>query len=128
MSQIVMQYGADHDDREAWCRILPAFRDAVDVGGGIKEIAYRVDVSPSLFSDALHERSNKGVRLSWLPTVLRATTDAARAGLLAEIAATCGYTVQRARVLTPEERLARIESELRAAGPLGEELLRRATR
>jgi hypothetical protein len=125
--QLDLEYGSDHRADEARVRLLAALRQAIEFVG-LKEMSYRLDVSPTYLSDALHERDRKSVRLAWLPSILIAVPEAARAELLAEIAGVVGYTVQRAKVLTDAEWRARMESELKASGVVGEELLKRVMR
>src|SRR6187401_2284933 len=50
-------------------RLLEALRVAV-AEISIKELSYRLDLTPSLLADALAERSHKGVRASWLITII----------------------------------------------------------
>ncbi len=106
-------------------RLLEAIRGAV-AAISIKELAFRLDVSPSLVADALAERSHKGVRASWLVTILQMAPDHDAAAILNELAALRGFEMKPREKLTPEELSRRYEEKLRSLGPVGLQLIRDA--
>ena len=106
-------------------RLLDALRAAV-AEISIKELAYKLDVSPSLLADALAERSSKGVRAAWLITIVDLASEANAMEILNAIAARKSLEVAPRKVLTPEERAERLEEKLRSLGPVGMQLIRDA--
>lgn len=124
MTQIDLEFGPDARARECWADVLTAIRAAID-SIGHKELAYRLDVAPSLLSEALNERERKHVQARWLPTILLLAPDPHRKAILDALAGAAGYEVAAKKVLSPEERLTRLEDALRTRlGKVGEDLLR----
>ena len=109
-------------DTEKLRTILRRVADVV----GVKEIAYEADVSPSYVVQAL----NGGKSLK--PEIVFAGRELAPEELAMELRrvfAGEGYHVSGERPLTPEEKLARLESRLRSKfGELGEEAMKEAYR
>lgn len=123
--QIPLEFGADARAREAWAAVLRRIREGMEATGGIKEWAYKLDVAPTLLSDALHERDRKNFQARWLAAVIVLMPEPHRKALLDELAGAGGYELQPRRVLTTAEKLARLEEAVRTRlGPLGDELLR----
>lgn len=106
-------------------KLLEALRVAV-AEISIKELAYRLDVSPSLLADALAGRANKGVRASWLVTILDMASEANLVEIVKALVGRRPYEVQRRKELTPEELAARFEEKLRGLGAVGLQLIREA--
>ena len=118
-AQVSLPFRKDAAAEVAWDELLDAIRTAVDGMGGVKELAFQVDASPSLVSDALHERDRKRVAAEWLVTIVqRAPADAVQL-VLQKLAALRGYEVRRRKALTPEERLERALEKLRTFGAHG---------
>lgn len=105
--------------------LLEAIRLAV-AKISIKELAYELDVSPSLLADALAERSNKGVRASWLVTIVDMAPMHEALAVLNALADLKRCEVAPRKELTPEEKAARLEEKLRSMGPVGLQLIREA--
>lgn len=106
-------------------RLLDALRIAV-AEISIKELAYRLDVSPSLLADALAERSSKGVRAAWLITIIEMASEPVAIGILNALGERKHLESGPRKTLTPEERAARYEEKLRSLGPVGLQLIRDA--
>lgn len=106
-------------------RLLEAIRAAVD-RASLKEVAFRLDVQPSLLADALAGRSNKGVRAAWLPTILALATDADARAILTALAEPLGFELKPVERLTAEQLAERYEEKLRSLGPIGAQLIREA--
>lgn len=124
MTQIDLEFGPDARARECWSAVLAAMRAAID-SIGHKELAYRLDVAPSLLSEALNERERKHVQARWLPTILLLAPDPHRRAILDALAGVAGYEVTARKVLSPAEKLARLEEAVRSKlGAVGEELLK----
>jgi hypothetical protein len=104
-------------------RLLEALRAAV-AEISIKELAYRLDVSPSLLADALAERSSKGVRAAWLVTIIDLASDAHATSILDALIARRMLEVQPKKALTPEQLAERLEEKLRSLGPVGMQMIR----
>jgi hypothetical protein len=107
-------------------RLLEALRAAV-AEVSIKELAFTLDISPSLLADALAERSSKGVRASWLITIIDMASDAHAVEILNAIIAKRALEVGKRKTLTAEEKAERFEEKLRSLGPVGLQLIREAT-
>jgi len=109
VSQTALDFGANEAARHVHARVLDVVRQVVATVT-LKQLAYDLDVSPSTLSDALAGREHRSFRLEWLPVVLSRATDVQRVALLSALAEPSGFEVARRRVLTPEERLARLEA------------------
>ncbi len=105
--------------------LLVAIRQAV-ANISIKELAYELDVSPSLLADAMAERSNKGVRASWLVTIIDMATVADALAILNALGDLKKLESQPRKELTPEELAQRYEEKLRSLGPTGMRLIEEA--
>lgn len=104
-------------------RLLLAVRSAV-ARISLKEVAYKLNVQPSLLADALKERNHKGVRAAWLVTILELADDADANAILAALAAIRGYEVKPGRKWTPEQLNERYEQKFLSMGPVGAQLIR----
>jgi hypothetical protein len=104
-------------------RLLEALRAAV-AEISIKELAYRLDLSPSLLADALAERSSKGVRAAWLVTIIDLASEAHARAILDALIARRALEVVERKELTPEQLAERYEEKLRSMGPVGMQLIR----
>lgn len=123
MSNLDLPFQRDTRAESAWLRLRKAVYEAVQAVG-VKEVAYRLDVAPSLLSDALNERDRKNFQLRWVFVVLDLASDAHRRSIAAELAGYGGFDITPRKVLTAEERLARLEDALRSKlGKVGESLL-----
>jgi hypothetical protein len=107
-------------------RLLEALRVAV-AEISIKELAFVLDVSPSLLADALAERSSKGVRAAWLITIIDMASDAHAVEILNAFIAKRALEVAKRQTLTDAEKADRYEQKLRSLGPVGLQLIREAT-
>ena len=118
-------YADDVPTQLARRRLLDATRAAV-ARIGLKELAFRLDVQPSLLADALAERSHKGVRAAWLVTIIELADETDAMAILGELAAMRGLEVVKRRTLTPEQLAAAYEERLRGLGAVGLQLIREA--
>lgn len=105
--------------------LLEAIRAAV-AHVSIKELAFALDVSPSLLADALAERSNKGVRASWLVKLIDMADLPHALGIINALADLKRCECTPRKELTAEELAERYEEKLRSLGPVGLQLLREA--
>jgi hypothetical protein len=112
-AQGTLPFRQDPHAELAWANLLDAIRLAVGELGGIKELAYQVDSSPSLVSDALAERDRKRVAAEWLVTIILRAPEPAALALLQRLADLRGCEVSRRRALTAEEKLERLQEMLR---------------
>lgn len=106
-------------------RFLDAVRQAV-ANISIKELAYKLDVSPSLLSDALAERSNKGVRATWLLTIIDMAPMADAQAILNVLGEAKRLEPVPRKELTAEEKAERLEEKLRSLGATGLRLIEEA--
>jgi hypothetical protein len=106
-------------------QLLEAIKAAV-AQVSIKELAYELDVTPSLLADAMAERSNKGVRASWLITIIEMADMPYALGILNALGDLKRIESQPRQTLTPEERAERLEEKLRSLGPVGVQLIKEA--
>jgi hypothetical protein len=122
-SQTSGEFGPNECARAWWRKVLHAVRGAVD-SIGHKELAFHLDIAPSLLSEALHERERKHFQLRWLPVVLMLSDELHRVSILSALAEPAGYDLAKRRRLTPQERLDKLESVvLNRLGSLGQQLL-----
>lgn len=120
--QLGLRYDARYQSRELWDVLLSELRTIVDALG-LKQVAYDLDVQPSVLAHALAERDRHYVRADWLPYLLEhAPSDR----VVSLIAGWRGLEVKPRLVLTPEEKLRRIESALEAMPELGDLVRRKA--
>jgi len=115
------QFATESNER----RLLEALRVAV-AEISIKELAFKLDVSPSLLSDALSERANKGVRASWLITILDMASEDHAIEIIEALIGRRLLEVNTRVDLTPEQLNERYEEKLRSLGPIGLQLIRDA--
>ena len=128
MSQTAIDFGANESARHVTAAILDVVREVVGAVS-LKQVAYDLDVSPSTLSDSLNGREHRPFRLEWLPVVMARASEMQRAALLSALANPHGLEVSRRKVLTPEERLSRLEELVRLElGQVGESLLKKANR
>jgi hypothetical protein len=114
-----------YPNEQAERQLLEALRVAV-AEISIKELAFRLDVSPSLLADALAERSSKGVRASWLVTIIELASDANATAIVSALLTRKALEVVERKSLTPEELAERYEEKLRSLGPIGLQMIREA--
>lgn len=121
--QASFAFRADAAAETAADELREAFKLAVGALG-LKDAAYRLDVSPSLLSDAIAERDRKGVRLAWLPAILLAAPEEHALSILNALAKLRRFQIVRThRPLTPEEKLEALRDKLRLRfGAAGAEL------
>lgn len=105
--------------------LLEAIKRAV-ANISIKELAYALDVSPSLLADSLAERSNKGVRAAWLITIVDMASSADAVEILNALGDLKRLETLPRKELTAEELAERYEEKLRSLGPVGLQLIREA--
>lgn len=113
---------------KAEIELLEALRIAV-AEITVKELSYRLDVSASLLSDALAERSCKGVRAAWLITIVEMASEA---NAIAVSNAVLGLrraleVVKCKPSLTPEQIAERCHEKLQSMGPVGVQLWKEIT-
>lgn len=111
--------------KAAEVKLLEAIKQAV-ANISIKELAYKLDVSPSLLADALAERANKGVRASWLIRVIQMAPMADALAVINALGDLRRIEAQPMKELTAEEKAARLEEKLRSLGPTGLRLIEEA--
>ena len=118
-----LNFSNDPQIERARVELGDAFRAAVSAIG-LKDAAYRLDVSPSLLSDAMSGRERKGVRLEWLPTIILIAPIEYVTAILSSLAKLRGLEVTRAKsALTPEQKLELLTERLRQRfGAAGAEL------
>lgn len=105
--------------------LLDALRVAV-AEISIKELSYRLNVKASLLADALAERSSKGVRASWLVTIIDMASVANATAILDVLGRRKRLEAMQRKTLTPEEKAERLEEKLRSLGPVGLRLIQEA--
>ena len=106
-------------------KLLDALRQAV-ANISIKELAYKLDLSPSLLADALAERSNKGVRAAWLIKVIEMAPLADAIAILNVLGERRQLEAHVRVALTAEEKAERLEEKLRTLGATGLRLIEEA--
>jgi hypothetical protein len=103
-------------DTSAWIALHEAVVDAVRLITP-KELCFRLEITPTYLSDALHGKNSKGFRLEWLPMVLElAPLESVRA-ILRALGEIRGFEFQARKVLTPEQELAATRDALRRIAP-----------
>lgn len=106
--QLALSYGVRHATSEQWQALLAALESVVQALGP-KQVAFDLDVAPSALAHALKERDRHYVRAEWLPYLV---THAPNDAVVALIASWRGLVVEARPVLTPEQKLARLEAAL----------------
>lgn len=123
--QGLLVFSEDDSLRSVERRLLDALRQAV-ANISIKELAFRLNVQPSLLADALAERSNKGVRASWLVTIVDMAPLADALAILNVLGERKRIESRQRRELTAEEKAERYEEKLRSLGATGLRLIQEA--
>lgn len=103
-------------------QLLEAIRHAV-ANISIKEVAFALDVSPSLLADSLAGRSHKGVRAAWLITIIDLADLPDALGILNALGDLKRLETLPRKELTAEELAARYEEKLRGLGAVGMRLI-----
>ena len=104
-------------------RLLDSVRRAV-ANISIKELAFKLNIKPSLLADALAERSSKGVRAAWLVTILEMADEPFAVEILEVLARLRNRETKPRETYTPEELNERFEEKMRTLGPIGLQLIR----
>jgi hypothetical protein len=125
VTQQAFDYRDDFTTVRAERQYMDAVRQAV-ANISIKELAFKLDISPSLLSDALAERSNKGVRGTWLVTIIQMAPLADSIAILNALGALRRLEAQPLKELTAEEKAERLEDKLRSLGATGLRLIQEA--
>ncbi len=123
--QTAMSFVEDYPTKMAERKLLDAIRQCV-ANISLKELAYRLNIQPSLLADAMAERANKGVRASWLVSIVKEAPINDVISLLNELASLRGLEVVPRKELTAEERAERLEEKLRSLGATGLRLIEEA--
>lgn len=105
VSQLAL--GLAHDG--AWHEFRRLLRAVVDFVG-VKQVAYDLDVAPSILLNALEERDRHHVRADWLPYLVR---KAPNDDLVTFLASLRGLDVVPRRELTDAEKLERLDGVLK---------------
>lgn len=109
-------------------RLLPVIRAAIERIGP-KTVAPLLGVGDTLMSDALAQRSRKGVRCEWLVVLLFTAPPSVRHELVAEINRLAGYEPpHRRKKISPEDELAIRKRETKRLAPGIEALIEEAVR
>jgi hypothetical protein len=101
---------------EAWEDLRAALRNAVQLITP-KELCFRLRITDTYLSEALRNKNSKGFRLEWLPTVILMAPLDAVPPILRALAKLRAFEVERKKVLTPEEELARTRDALKRLAP-----------
>lgn len=123
--QTALAFVDDYPTRAAENRLMDAIRQAV-ANVSIKELAFRLDISPSLLADAIAGRSNKGVRAMWLITLIQLAPQADALAILNALGELKRIEATPMKELTAEEKAERLEEKLRSLGPTGLRLIQEA--
>lgn len=109
--QLSLVYDPGYVGRQAWAAQLEILRSAVN-HLGLKEVAFALDVSGSMLSDALNERDRKRCGAEWLHVVkamLNSRPDPIAADLLRKLTeadTSCTpFSVRDEDEITPEEEM-----------------------
>lgn len=122
-SQVEIDFGPRVRANALWLQALDLVR-AIVARVTPKEVAFQLDTSSSNLADALNERDRKAFRAEALICLLLMADDDERQAVLEPIANALGFEVIKAKKLSPEQRLARLESDLlERFGPAGAELV-----
>jgi hypothetical protein len=100
----------------AWNALHEAVNEAIKLITP-KELAFRLDISPSYLTEALHNLNRKGFRLEWLPTVLLMAPIDAVAPILRALGDLRGFEVTRKRQMSEAEELTATREALRRLAP-----------
>jgi hypothetical protein len=120
--QLGLRYDARWQSRELWEELLDELR-AIVAAVGLKQVAYDLDQPPSVLAHALAERDRHYLRAEWLPYLVMQSPGTRVVELIARWR---GLEVKAPAVMTPEEKLRRIEAALDALPELGELVRRKA--
>lgn len=126
MSTLPLKFGPLADSEALYHEILRIIDDLAAVEGkGV--FADKIGVSDNFLSNALKDRNRCHLKARELVAIIFALDPDKR--ILQRLAEAHGKTLYDERPLTPEEKLARLESRLRSKfGELGEEAMREAYR
>lgn len=120
-----MEFGDGVRAQEAWTRVRSALSDLVDAIT-LKEAAWRLGVDNTTLSKALDERDRCVLHARHLVVLLVTAPKKEQRALLSLLADACGFVVEEAPELTPEQRLEQLEESVRETfGKAGEALLSR---
>lgn len=115
-----LDFGEDARARETWARVLRRVSEVVALVT-VKEVAYRLNTSPSTLCDALAERERKNLHARQLVQLLAMPEGEA---VFRELADALGWEVKRKAPMTSAEELARLKELIKQRlGDLGEQLL-----
>jgi hypothetical protein len=106
--QLPLRYDPRFSCNEAWEGLLERVRSVVR-HIGLKQVAYDLDVQPSVLAHALAERERHYLRMEWLPYFV---TNDPGIELVEHIAAWRGLYVEPKHEITDEEWRARVEGAL----------------
>lgn len=100
---------------------LDALRNAVkaacnDVGR--KQIVTALGISAGLLSDALGDKNDRNIRLSWLPEILRLGGEAHQRAIFDALFGPLGHKIAIQRTLTPAEELREMRAFMAQNSPL----------
>jgi hypothetical protein len=123
--QTALEFRDDFSRERVRREFLDAVRQAV-ANISIKELAYKIDISPSLLADALAERANKGVRATWLLDIIELAPIADSIAVMNALGAVRRLEAQPMKELTAEEKAERLEQKLRSLGATGLRLIQEA--
>lgn len=116
MKQLGLNYAPSHLGQQAWQRLLAALRGAID-HLGLKEVAFELDVSPSMLCDSLNERERKRFAAEWIPVVMLMSPTAMQTAILEALAALTPFKLEKRRKMTPEEENRALRAHLRREAP-----------
>ena len=116
MLQLTTGLLSDPRATDAWVKLHDAVEEAVKLITP-KELAFRLDISHSYLTEALHNLNRKGFRLEWLPTVILMAPIDAIAPILRALADLRGFSVERKRQMTEAEELAATREALKRLAP-----------
>lgn len=122
--QLAIAYPAEYLGRQQWDLLLDALRAGVN-HLGLKEVAFKLDISGSQLSDSLNERDRKGWRNEWTCTLKHMLGERRQLG--DEIARDIRAHIREIECsddnddepLTPEEEAMQLRRELLKFGDAG---------
>lgn len=125
-SQLDLQWAAPDRDRANYAAVLDIIRE-ITAALSLKEVAYRLGVAPPALAHALAERDRHYVRLDWLPAIMELADQCDLAERLhCAIGAPARLVSVEAQPLTPEQRLARLETAIANMGDVGALVMKKA--
>ncbi len=114
--QLTMGSVDDPRAQAAWISLHEALLDAVRLITP-KELCFRLGITATYLSEALHGKNSKGFRLEWLPTVLSMAPLDAVVPMLRALAELRGFDVERRKQLTPEQELSATREAMKRLAP-----------